>query len=136
MTSDNISLRRRHVIIAGLAALAMPAGVFAASSYQNDGTEFVARPLIVSGRITNPDGKPVAGATVSAAQTHATTDADGRFIFMTVAADARSDGPHSLACRVSHSLHGTRECQIDFREASVQRDDAGAWRAAVGLQLT
>ena len=135
MKSDNISLRRRHLMIAAVAGLAVPAGVFAAS-YDKAGTESAARPLIVSGRITDPDGKPVAGAMVAAAHANATTDADGRFVFTTVADNARIDGPQSLDCRVSHSMHRTRDHRIDFRRASVQRDDAGAWRAAVGLQLT
>ena len=135
MKSDNISLRRRHLMIAAVAGLAVPAGVFAASS-NKDGTEFAERPLIVSGRITDANGKPVAGATVTAAPANATTDADGRFVFTTVADNARIDRPQSLYCRVSHSMHGTRDHRIDFSRASIQRDDAGAWRAAVGLRLT
>ena len=135
MKYDNISLRRRHLIIGGLAGLAVPAGVFAAT-FNNEGTALAARPLILSGRITDSDGKPMAGATVAAAHVSATTDADGRFVFATVAHNARIHGPESLDCCVSHPLHGTRDHRIDFRRASIQRDDAGAWRAAVGVQLT
>jgi hypothetical protein len=133
--TDNLSLRRRHLIIAGLAGIAAPAGIFAASDNTN-GAESTARPLIVSGRLMDSDGKPVAGALVAAAHVSTTTDADGRFVFATVTNTLRNDGPQSLACRVSHPVHGSRDHKINLGRASIQRDDAGAWRAAVGLHLT
>ena len=136
MKKDDISLRRRHLMIAGLAGLAAPAGIFAALDTKG-GLESAMRPLVVSGRVVDHAGKPLAGATVAAAsRVNTTTDADGRFVFTTVADNARIDGPQSLDCRVSHSMHRTRDHRIDFRRASIQSDDAGAWRAAVGLQLT
>ena len=134
MKHDLISLRRRHLMIAGLAAMAAPAGVFAASC-ANGGMEIAVRPLVVSGRVTGPDGKPLAGAVVATSRADTTTDADGRFVFTTVADDVRNGCPQSLACRVSHPAHRTLENRIEFRRASIQRDEAGAWRAAVRLHL-
>jgi hypothetical protein len=132
--NDKISFRRRHLMIAGLAGIAAPAGVIAAS-YTNSGTESVVRPLVVSGRVVGPNGKPLAGAIVEASRVNTTTDADGRFVFTTVAGKVRNGCPQSLACRVSHPAHRTLENRIDFERTSIQRDEAGAWRAAVRLHL-
>lgn len=135
MKNDDISFRRRYLMIAGLAGLAAPAGVFAASA-ANGGLEVSMHPLVVSGRVVDPDGKPLAGAIVAASRVKTTTDADGRFVFTTVAGTVRNGCPQSLACRVSHPAHRTLENGIEFRRASIQRDEAGAWRAAVRLHLT
>ena len=135
MKKDDISLRRRHLMIAGLAGLAAPAGVFAALDAEG-GLESAVRPLVVSGRVVDHAGKPLAGATVAAAsRVNTTTDADGRFVFTTVAGTARDGLPRSLACRVSHPAHRTLENRMEFGRASLQRDEAGAWRAAVRLHL-
>jgi hypothetical protein len=45
------------------------------------------------------------------------------------------DRPRSLDCRISHTAHRTLQSRIDFARAHVQRDEAGTWRAAVGLHL-
>jgi hypothetical protein len=132
--NDNISLRRRYLMIAGLAGIAAPAGVFGAS-HSNGGMEIAVRPLVVSGRVVGPDGKPLVGAIVEALRVNTTTDADGRFVFTTVAGTARDGCPQSLACRVSHPAHRTLQNRIEFQHASIQRDEAGAWRAAVRLHL-
>jgi protocatechuate 3,4-dioxygenase beta subunit len=132
--NDNISLQRRHLMIAGLAGLAAPAGVFAGSATQG-ALEIAMRPLVVSGRVVDPAGKPLAGAIVAASRVNTTTDADGRFVFTTVAGTVRNGYPQSLACRVSHPAHRTLENRIEFGRASIQRDEAGAWRAAVRLRL-
>ena len=134
MKKDDISLRRRHLMIAGLAGLAAPAGVFAALDTEG-GLESAVRPLVVSGRVVDPAGKPLAGAIVAASRVNTTTDADGRFVFTTVAGTARNGLPRSLACRVSHPAHRTLENRMEFGRPSLQRDEAGAWRAAVRLHL-
>jgi protocatechuate 3,4-dioxygenase beta subunit len=132
--NDNISLQRRHLMVAALAGLAAPAGGFAASAAQG-GPEIAMHPLVVSGRVVDPDGKPLAGAIVAASRVNTTTDADGRFVFTTLAGIVRDGLPQSLACRVSHPAHRTLENRIEFGRASIQRDEAGAWRAAVRLHL-
>ena len=87
-TRKVISLRRRHLMIAGLAGVAAPATVFAA---QRSATPLAAPAaaelhasgsgredrLVVSGRMVGaPDGKPIAGARLEA--WHA--DANGEYI--------------------------------------------------------
>ena len=160
MKHDTISLRRRHLIIAGLAGIAAPAGVFAA---QWGGTQHTAPAavelmaaggtgegqLVVSGRILGPDGKPLAGAAVEAWQggdsklrASAMTDADGRFMFTTGACAQDNGRPQSISYRVTHQRRGTVEKRIDYArtpdlargpDAQLQRDETGTWRAAVGL---
>ena len=132
--NDVISLRRRHLMIAGLAGLAAPAGVFAASTAQG-GLEITTQPLVVSGRVVDTAGKPLAGAIVAASRVSTTTDADGRFVFTTVASSTRNGLPQSLPCSVSHPGHRTLENKIEFGRASLQRDEAGKWRTAVHLHL-
>ena len=134
MNNDDISLRRRHLMIAGLAGLAAPAGVFAVATTHGE-VEIAMRPLVVSGRVVDAAGKPLAGAVVAASRVNTITDADGRFVFTTVAGTVRNGLPQSLACRVSHPGHRTLENRIEFGRASIQRDEAGAWRAAVRLHL-
>ena len=133
---DPISLRRRHLMIAGAVAIATPAAVFAGqSTYATDAS---AATLVISGRVLGPDGKPLAGAAVDANNlpgVRATTDADGRFVFTTVAGPVRNGHPQPLTCRISHPAHRTLENTLEFGRASIQRDEAGAWRAAIGLNL-
>ena len=141
-------------MIAGLAGMAVPGTLFAARSGGGTGAE----KLIVSGRILRADGKPLAGAKVEALNARAhggssvTTDADGRFVFATLAPAGNSPRIHY---QVSHAEHGTLARQLYLgrapgvgskdvaqlqrgREnvAQLQRDEAGTWRAAFGLTLT
>jgi len=170
MKHDTISLRRRHLMIAGLAGIAAPASLFAGQSgaatrralwpLHERNAPAVAEPgaggsgekLVVSGRILRPDGKPLADATVDAWYAEAsgdyaasaTTDADGRFVFTTLAPSAYPGRPQHIHYRVSHKEHRTPLTQLHFahtpgipedRVAQLQRDETGAWRAAFGLTL-
>jgi protocatechuate 3,4-dioxygenase beta subunit len=144
MKPDTISLRRRHLLIAGAAA---PATLFAAhcraagnapaaglSATAGGGAER----LVVSGRILGADGKPLSGARVevlhapSSEGTGVNTDADGRFLFATTA-PVGSSGPRPLRYRVSDKGHQTRATQLDA--AQLRRDDAGAWRGTFAVTL-
>jgi len=98
-----VSLRRRQVMIAGLAAAILPAVSFA--------TGATPEKLILSGRLLGRDGKPVAGASLSAGAARVTTDADGRFVVVT---DTRS---------------------AERFIANAQRDAEDTWRATVALSL-
>ena len=134
MKHDKISLRRRHLMIAGLAGMAAPAGVWAAQQLSGANATS-AQVVIISGQVTGPDGKPLAGATIQSASVNVTTDADGRFVFTTVSRGVSGRCPQPLACRTVHPAHRPLANRIDFASTSGQRDDAGAWRAAVNVQL-
>ena len=82
MDSGGISVRRRQLMLAGTASVVAPTVSFAfPASASPVGTET----LLVSGRIVDTSGKPVAGALVEmASPAHsATTDGDGRFMLKT-----------------------------------------------------
>ena len=127
---DPISLRRRHLMIAGAVAIATPSAAFAGQS--GNATDVASATMVISGRVLGPDGKPLAGAAIDANNlpgVTATTDADGRFVFTTVSR-SEYDRPRALDCRISHTAHRTLQSRIDFARAHVQRDEAGTWRAA------
>src|SRR6185436_7504980 len=77
-----VSLRRRQVIIGGLAAAALPAVSFARGEPMPQRGK-----LVLSGRILDADGKPLAGATVEVGADRAATDGDGRFVLSTRAGE-------------------------------------------------
>ena len=162
MKHDATSLRRRHLLIAGLAGAAAPATILA---WRGSGTPQDApavaelsasggaagEKLVISGRILRPDRKPLAGATVEAWHAEATeerasvaTDADGRFMFVTDMPAGDPGRPRPILYRVSHNgremlatqLHFRREAGVPGdRVARLQRDETGAWRAAFGVTL-
>ena len=107
-----VSLRRRQVIIAGLAAAVLPAVSFA--------TGAAAEPLVLSGRVLDRDGRPLAGASIAAPGVETRTDADGRFVVVT---DTRVYG---LTCDGR---------QTEGFISNSHRDLQGAWRATVALSL-
>ncbi len=165
MQHDTISLKRRQLMIAGIAGVSLPAFAFAGQSggapqvapaatdlYSGDsGRE---GGLVVSGRIVGPDGKPRTGAAVEAwqanahgeATTHASsiTDGDGRFVISLTAPAAGSGRPQQIYYRVSHQGHATPVTPLHFarargaaadRLAQLQRDESGIWRTTFGLTL-
>jgi hypothetical protein len=105
-----VSLRRREVIIAGLASFFPPLLSFAAPPEK----------VILSGRILDRDGKALAGATVEAGGS-ATTDADGRFLLVTSTRAYRG-----VTCD---------GCPVEGFVSNRRRDHDGTWRATVGLTL-
>jgi hypothetical protein len=133
---NSISLRRRQLLIAGAAGIALPLAGFgwnvnaAAASAITDPQK-----LVVSGRIVLADGKPLAGANVATAGTSALTDGDGRFVLETVAPAGRAP---QLRYQVSHPSHATVTRELRAADAggkNVQRDETGTWRTAIGLAL-
>jgi protocatechuate 3,4-dioxygenase beta subunit len=142
-----ISLRRRHLMIAGVAGAAAPAAVFAGTGGSPREelvvSTFVGRTdgLVVSGRILGADSKPLAGATVEvwladSQGSHASvsTDADGRFF--TAVSPAGHGRPQDIRYRVSHGGRETSVKRHHFARGQMQRDEAGAWRATFGAALT
>lgn len=143
MKHVTISLRRRHLMIAGLAGIAAPASLFAGQSgaalhgapqpLHERSALAVAEPgagsseekLVVSGRILSPDGKPLAGATIDAWRADAkgdcvasvTTDADGRFMFTALAPAEYPGRAKHLLYRVSHKEYRTSVTQLHFAHA-------------------
>ena len=159
MTSDTISLRRRHLIIAGFAGAAAPLTVLAgqrnsmpsAAWGSSRAASAGAENLVVSGRILgNPDGKPLAGAMIEIWSdpgrplcTRASSDADGRF-FATIALTERAGPPRYIHYRVSHNGRATPVTRLAFADtpvfagdlvAHLQRDEAAVWRASFGVTL-
>lgn len=125
MKPDTISLRRRQLMVASLAATPMAA--LASQPGALAGAADLQGRLVVSGRILDADGKPVFGARIevlrAGADTTVTTDADGRFMLATTASSR-------IRYRVSHEAHGARSGRLDLAP-----DDAGTWRGSFGLAL-
>jgi len=145
MKPGTISLRRRHLMMAGLAGAAAPAPLFAGplSVSAVEAGSSVPR-LIVSGRIlAGPGGKPLAGAEVEVRHAGASgkfasaiTDGDGRF-FATIAAADSSGRPRRIYYCVRHDGHETPVTHriSDDLVANLRRDDGGDWRTTFGLTL-
>ncbi len=153
MKPDTISLRRRNLMILGVAGVALPASVFAGVCGGDAGMSAAAGAaafpggdkLIVSGRIVDAHCQPIAHATIEAwhADVHRTsvaTDGDGRFMFTTTTPAGR----RYVDCRIAHKDHGTQIRQLHLAHArgvaesaiaTPQRDDSGVWRATYGLTL-
>jgi len=138
-----ISLRRRYLMIAGLAGAAAPAVAFAGTAGSpQDGpvvSSFADR-LVVSGRILGADGKPLSGARVEIwsagsrePRGEASTDGDGRFFAAIAPAEHRR--PQDLRYRVVHGGRGTPVKRLHLARGQMQRDEAGAWRATFGATL-
>jgi hypothetical protein len=147
--SNTISQRRRHMLIAGLAgtAAAMSSAASAlageCTSMRGD-AETLARfytaegKLVVSGRIVDAQCKPVAGATIDvlhrdpAARVTVTSDADGRFMFTTIA-----PGPaQPLRYSVMRAGRAPQTSELHItRAANLQRDNEGTWRTTFALAL-
>lgn len=131
MKYDSVSLRRRYLMIAGVAGIAAPAGLLAAGARAPD--TYKVEPLIVSGRIVDPAGKPLANAVLEVADASTTTDGDGRFMVRTIARIAR-DCPESMQCRITHSAQRAAKT-LEFVRRRVVRDETGTWRAGVSLNV-
>src|SRR4051812_44516421 len=110
-----VSLRRRQVIIGGIASTLVPHLAFASSQEERR------QRLILSGRVLGVDGKPLRGATVTVGHDRSATDADGRFVLTTT-----SGKPYQVR-------FGDRTAQGFVADA--RRDLDGAWRASFGLTL-
>jgi hypothetical protein len=151
---NTISLRRRHLMIAGLAGAAAPATGFGAlcagdpPTFDATGTVSIARgdTLLVSGRIVDAGCKPVADARIELLQPYpartasALTDGDGRFVLSTT---SHRTARH-VDCRVIHEAHPERVSRVHFARraraarpdlAQLQRDEAGVWRTTIGVTL-
>ena len=149
MKPSTISLRRRQLMMAGMAA---PVALFA-SRCGAAGNALVAElvatagggaeTLLVSGRILGANGKPLSGVLVEALHENTNevigvnTDADGRFMFTTTAPIGSSGLPRPVRYRVSHDGHQTPVTHLisDDLVANLRRDDGGEWRTTFGLTL-
>ena len=95
-----VSLSRRQLLIGGMAGAVVPAITFASQSTER---------LVLSGRITGHDGRPLAGTSFAIGRDQVTTDADGRFMLVT---DTRA-----------------------YLAATARRDFEGTWRGTIGITL-
>jgi len=112
-----VSLRRRQVIIAGLATPALLPAFLPTASWSFE----IPGKLVLSGRVLGRGGKPLSGATVSVGADRAATDADGRFVLVTTKGE-----PYRV------SFAGLSE---QGSVADARRDLDGTWRASFGLTL-
>jgi hypothetical protein len=110
-----VSLRRRQVIIGGMASTVVPHLAFASFAAEQHGK------LVLSGRILSESGKPISGAMVSVGQDQTTSDGDGRFVLTTTSGKAY------------HVNFSDRTAQGFVSDA--RRDRDGTWRASFGLTL-
>jgi len=153
MNSKKISLRRRQLVIAGLAGSAAPAlaSQFRGSGAAADELSAVAadHDLVISGRVLARDGRALAGAAVDvwranapSGAARAITDGDGRF-FAKVAG-ARAARPQRIRYRVSAGGRTLASEELYFargravaerRSGHLQRDETGTWRATFGISL-
>lgn len=136
MKTESISLHRRHLMIAGAAAVVVPADWLfttrarAALTGAPPATQN-AKSLVASGRVITADGKPLAGATIhawyvgaqgGANNAHArvlNSDADGRFVFDTIAPHVSADGIAALHVYVRHpALPDAHHTFVTFGPAS------------------
>jgi hypothetical protein len=134
MKSKPVSLRRRHLMLAGAAAIAAPSGVFALPAVSGF---LPGETLLVSGRIVDETGRPVTGAWIASAgalstRTITRTDGDGRFMLMTELSGAETYVEYGAPEPRSSAQRRTR---IAYREAPArfQRDEQGVWRTTVTL---
>ncbi len=148
MKQNPISLQRRLLMIAGLVGAAVPTTVFAAltndapaAPLSSASGNASAGTLVLSGRVLGPAHEPVSGAAIEVLadvfgpRATATTDADGRFVLTTHMCGVRDGRLQAIGYRITHPAHRTLEAGVDFSRAQSQHDEAGIWRAAVGLAL-
>jgi len=152
-----LSIKRRQLLIAGIVAAATPPGVFAAqcgggvvAAAENPfGAAAGGGKLVVSGRVLGFGCQPLSGAVIEAwqegmAPVRTIADGDGRFLLTTeVPVSLRGEAPH-LTYHVTHPAHDLRARELFFSRqssgssesvASLERDEAGVWRAAFGVTL-
>ena len=146
MKTDTISLRRRHLLIAGAAAAAAPGALLANQCVALPGgtgrptvadiaTGMAGEKLIVSGRVVGADCKPLAAALVelwsvdSEIAATASTDGDGRFM-------VTSSGPVRGDVHIRVSFQGqTLVTRAQLTRENVSLDESNVWRTTVGLSF-
>lgn len=153
MDKNQISVRRRHLMFAGVAAAAAPGALFASECVPAAAsmlrpptvaqllTEMTGDKLIVSGRVIGSDCRGIAGALVeiwsagSSRGTSGSTDGEGRFLITSV---APSHG--KVHIRVSYNgqtlvtqreLSGEPASGDDVIYAT--RDESNTWHTTMGL---
>jgi hypothetical protein len=137
MKSNGISLRRRQLMLAGTATMAVPTGLFAFPAVASPrGSET----LLVSGRIVDGRGKPVAGALVEMAspQYKTTTDGDGRFMLTTRVSRRDRYVDYRVSRTASSPVH--HRLRVAYNDGSTDantllRDEQGVWRTTFALML-
>jgi hypothetical protein len=121
-------VRRRQLMIAGLAGTAAPAvaAQFRHAAVGELGAVEGEGGLVVSGRILARNGKPLAGASVEVWRANArgdaasaTTDGDGRF-FATIAS-SRNGRPQDLRYRVSRAGRALTTQRLHFARGAASR---------------
>ena len=152
MKTNSFSLRRRHVMIAAGAVASAPASAFTvlrgapalAPALGAMGLPRSGEKLVVSGRIVDGNGKPVANATLEAWHAHVhrttvTSDGDGRLMFTTTTPEGRE----GIAYRITRANRSAREGLLKLNApagaddvlAHLHVDEAGVWRTTFALTL-
>ena len=137
MTSRIASVRRRQLVIAGIVAGATPASLLAAQRMAGvESPAVVGRSVasrdrvVLSGRVVDAAGTPIAGAQVAARYDDATarTDADGRFVIVT--------NPRVSGTSPAIDVHVSHKSVSAHDHVFVRRDAAGSWRGTLEVALT
>lgn len=145
--SGKVSRTRRSMIVAA-AVMPMATKATAGHAVDDEAAALRQQDIVISGRLVDADGAPVAGARVELgdgirdAASLAVTDADGRFVSRTRVHVQASGRPASLAYRVRHGDSAVTQATIRMvptpsrpGQASAHRDEDGTWRAAFGIRL-
>jgi hypothetical protein len=134
MKSKPVSPRRRQLMLATGAGIAAPSGVFAWPAVSG---LLSGETLIVSGRIVDQAGKPIAGAWVASARSASTSastrsDGDGRFMLTTKVAGAEAYVEYG---QVHAGSSAARRARLAYREAPARfhPDEHGVWRTTCTL---
>lgn len=153
--TETISLQRRHLMLAGAAAVLLPAGGWVWSRFTAKPLHAAAalQTLVASGRVTTADGRPLAGATITAGyacgaqaadRCSTVSDADGRFLFTTRAPQRVAGHLEPLHAEVQHPAHAARQARIHLEAGSkadgtilahTVREDSSTLRASFGLTV-
>jgi hypothetical protein len=135
MNSNGISLRRRQLMLAGTATIAAPTGMFA---FPASALSIGAETLLVSGRIVDEQGKPLAGALVEMTSPSyaATTDGDGRFMVTTRVGASAEYVDYRVTRASGRPVHQRLPVRYRSGDANAfSRDEQGIWRTTFALTL-
>jgi hypothetical protein len=152
MKTNSFSLRRRHIMIGAAAIASAPASAFTllrgapalAPALGAMGMPRSGEKLVVSGRLMDGNGKPIANATLEAWHSHVhrttvTSDGDGRLMFTTTTPEGREGIAYRITRANRSALQGLLRLgaatSADDALAHLHVDEAGVWRTSFALTL-
>lgn len=133
-----VSLRRRQLLIASAAGAAVPLSGTAFGGSGEPVSALGSAELVLSGRVMSADGRPLAGASIELSSgVLAETDGDGRFMSTMQVHVTAAGRPAPVQYRWRHGDRSGEVAEVRFTPgaAASHRDEAGTWRAAVGIEI-